>query len=110
MGKTFYPENLTRLYQLGGPNEENPAFSGLEISLFSLLRPATGFGQKLECGLGLNFCKTHFNIIAPIYTTFFKSVSYSWLPTNILVHYKGERINYTFTNTGPDKPKYVLRP
>ena len=45
--KTFYPETLTRLTQLEGINEENPAFSALEISLFSLLRPATGFCPKL---------------------------------------------------------------
>jgi len=74
IGKIFYPENLARFYRLEGLNEENPAFSGLEISLFSLLRPATGFCQKLECTLGLDFCKPQFNIIAPAYTTFFKSV------------------------------------
>jgi hypothetical protein len=51
IGKTFYPENLTRLYQLEGLNEENPAISALEVSLFSLLRPATGFRQKLEYAL-----------------------------------------------------------
>jgi hypothetical protein len=107
MGKTFYPETLTRLYQLEGLNEETPAFSGLEISLFSLLHPATEFCQKRECVLGLDFCKTHFNIIAPAYTTFCKSVCYSWLPTNIHVFHKGERIIDTFTSTAPDKPQYL---
>ena len=107
IGKAFYPENLTRLYQLEGLNEENPAFSGLEISLLSWLHPATGFCQKLECALGLDFCKPHFNIIAPAYTTFFKSVCCSRLPTIILVFHQGERIICTFTSTGPDKFKYI---
>jgi len=34
IGKIFYPENLTRIYQLEGLKGENPAFSCLEFRHF----------------------------------------------------------------------------